>query len=141
MNRGFRGRRSQADDHARWNGCVPYVLKQWIDIITQPGCAFGFDPVARYSGIVRGKKAAAVYASGVYSVGASPAFGRDFHSTFFTDWLQFIGIDQVTEIRWQPTVLATSRDQQDRATALDHATAAGQGPSWAELACCYHRSR
>ena len=67
-----------------------------------------------------------VYTSGVYSVGASPAFGRDLHSTLFTDWLQFIGIDQVTEIRSQPTVLAASRDQ-DRATALDHATAAGQG--------------
>ncbi|WP_268778315.1 FMN-dependent NADH-azoreductase [Rhodococcus aetherivorans] len=27
-----------------WNAGVPYVLKQWIDIVTQPGWAFGFDP-------------------------------------------------------------------------------------------------
>jgi FMN-dependent NADH-azoreductase len=108
-----------------WNGGVPYVLKQWIDIITQPGWAFGFDPAIGYSGLLHGKKAAAVYTSGVYSVGAAPAFGRDFHSTFFTDWLHFIGIDQVTEIRWQPTIRTASRDQ-DRAAALERAADAGR---------------
>ncbi len=109
-----------------WNAGVPYVLKQWIDIITQPGWAFGFDPTEGYTGLIEGRKAAVVYTSGVYSVGAAPAFGRDFHSTFFTDWLHFIGIDQVTEIRWQPTVLTASRDQ-DRAAALERAAAAGKG--------------
>jgi FMN-dependent NADH-azoreductase len=82
--------------------------KQWIDIITQPGWAFGFGPVAGYSRLVHDKKAAVVYTSGVYSVGAAPALGSDFRSTFFTDWLRFIGIDQVTEIRWQPTALTAS---------------------------------
>ncbi|TWE10285.1 FMN-dependent NADH-azoreductase [Rudaeicoccus suwonensis] len=108
-----------------WNGGVPYVLKQWIDIITQPGWAFGFDPATGYSGLLHGKKAAVVYTSGVYSVGAPPAYGRDFHSTFFTDWLHFVGIDQVTEIRWQPTVLTATRDE-DRAAALERATEAGR---------------
>lgn len=108
-----------------WNGGVPYVLKQWIDIITQPGWVFGFDPAAGYSGLVHGKKAAVVYTSGVYSVGAPPAFGRDFHSTFFTDWLHFIGIEEVAEIRFQPTVLTASRDE-DRAAALERAADAGK---------------
>lgn len=108
-----------------WNSGVPYVLKQWIDIITQPGWVFGFDPTTGYSGLVHGKKAAVVYTSGVYAVGAAPAFGRDFHSTYFADWLNFIGIDEVTEIRWQPTVRTASR-QQDRAAALDDAAAAGR---------------
>jgi FMN-dependent NADH-azoreductase len=44
----------------------------------------------------------------VYSIGAAPALGRDFHSTCFIDRLRFIGIDQVTEIRWQPTVPTAS---------------------------------
>lgn len=108
-----------------WNAGVPYVLKQWIDIITQPGWLFGFDPSDGYTGLVRGKKAAVIYTSGVYSVGAPPAFGRDFHATFFTDWLHFIGIDDVTEIRWQPTVLTASRDE-DRAAALERAADAGK---------------
>ena len=27
-----------------WNGGVPYILKQLIDVISQPGLVFGFDP-------------------------------------------------------------------------------------------------
>lgn len=103
-----------------WNGGVPYVLKQWIDIITQPGMVFGFTPTDGYSGLLTGKKAAVVYTSGVYSPGVAAEYGRDFHSTFFTDWLNFCGISDVTEIRFQPTVLTASPDE-DRETA--HAAA------------------
>jgi len=99
-----------------WNAGVPYILKQYIDIITQPGLLFGFDPAAGYIGLVTGKTAAVMYTSGVYSPGAAPAFGRDFHSTYFTDWLHFIGIADVTEVRFQPTVL-TADVAADRRTA------------------------
>ena len=27
-----------------WNAGVPYILKQFIDVISQPGMLFGFDP-------------------------------------------------------------------------------------------------
>src|SRR3954469_12822267 len=40
-----------------WNAGVPYILKQFIDVVSQPGMVFGFDPVAGYSGLLRGKKA------------------------------------------------------------------------------------
>jgi FMN-dependent NADH-azoreductase len=103
-----------------WNGGVPYVLKQWIDIITQPGLVFGFTPEGGYTGLIAGKKAAAIYTSAVYSPGAGPQYGRDFHATFFTDWLNFCGITDVTEIRFQPTVLTASPDD-DRDAA--HAVA------------------
>jgi FMN-dependent NADH-azoreductase len=109
-----------------WNAGVPYVLKQWIDIVTQPGWVFGFTPTEGYTGLIEGRKAAVVYTGGVYSPGAPLAFGNDFHSTFFNDWLRFVGIADVMEIRWQPTVLTASRDQ-DRAAALERAVAAGQG--------------
>lgn len=29
----------------------------------------------------------------------------DFHAEFFNDWLRFIGVDDISEIRFQPTVL------------------------------------
>jgi len=103
-----------------WNAGVPYVLKQWIDVITQPGMVFGFDPAAGYSGLVQGKKAAAIYTSGVYSPGAPIQFGADFHASFVSDWLRFVGVTDVTEIRFQPTLLTASPDE-DRATA--HAAA------------------
>jgi FMN-dependent NADH-azoreductase len=104
---------------------VPYVLKQWIDIITQPGMVFGFDPAAGYSGLVQGKKAMAIYTSGVYSPGAPIQFGNDFHATFISDWLRFVGVTDVTEIRFQPTILTASPDE-DRATARAAAREAGK---------------
>jgi FMN-dependent NADH-azoreductase len=93
-----------------WNAGVPYVLKQWIDIVTQPGWAFGFHPVDGYTGLLTGKKAAVIYTSGVYSPGVPPQFGSDFHSTFFNDWLRFVGIDDITEIRFDGNALTADYD-------------------------------
>ncbi|MGR0160197.1 FMN-dependent NADH-azoreductase [Paenarthrobacter nitroguajacolicus] len=88
-----------------WNSGVPYVLKQWIDIITQPGWSFGFDPHKGYSGLMEGKHALAIHSSGVYAPGVPAAFGSDFSSTFFADWLNFVGIQDATHIRFAPSVL------------------------------------
>jgi FMN-dependent NADH-azoreductase len=61
---------------------------------------------------------------GVYSPGVPLAFGADFHATYFNDWLRFAGITDVTEVRWQPTVLTGTPDE-DRAAAARQATEAG----------------
>ena len=108
-----------------WNAGVPYVLKHWIDIITQPGWVFGFTPTDGYTGLITGKKAAVIYTSGIYSPGAPLAFGNDFQATFLTDWLRFAGITDVIEIRFQPTVLTATPDQ-DRAVATARAADAGK---------------
>jgi FMN-dependent NADH-azoreductase len=107
-----------------WNAGVPYVLKQWIDIISQPGWLFGFTPGSGYTGLIQGKKAAVVYTSGVYQPGAPLAYGADFHAAFFSDWLRFAGFTDVTEIRWQPTMLTANRDA-GKAAALQRAAEAG----------------
>ncbi|MET8873197.1 NAD(P)H-dependent oxidoreductase [Nocardia sp. NPDC004604] len=88
-----------------WNHGVPYVLKQWIDLVTQPGWAFGFHPEQGYSALLQDKRAVAVYTTGVYTPGRPPNFGSDFHASFFTDWMHFVGIDDVTEIRFDGNVL------------------------------------
>src|SRR4051794_32417174 len=49
-----------------WNAGVPYVLKQLIDVISQPGLIFGFDPAHGYTGLLRDKRAAVIYTSAVY---------------------------------------------------------------------------
>jgi FMN-dependent NADH-azoreductase len=99
-----------------WNSGIPYVLKQWIDIVTQPGWAFGFDPAQGYTGLVTGKKAVVIYTSGVYQPGVPLEFGADFHSTFFNDWLRFVGITDVREVRFSPSALtATPEDDLRRA--------------------------
>jgi FMN-dependent NADH-azoreductase len=103
-----------------WNGGIPYVLKHYIDVITQPGLIFGFDPSTGYQGLLSGKKAAVIYTSGVYFPGADHAFGSDFHSTYFDDWLRFCGITDITEIRFQPSLL-TSDVEGSREVALAQA--------------------
>ena len=107
-----------------WNAGVPYALKQWIDIISQPGWLFSFTPDAGYSGLIRAKKAAVIYTSGVYQPGAPRAYSADFHVAFFNVWLRFAGFIDVAEIRWQPTVLTATRDT-DKTAALQRAAEAG----------------
>ena len=93
-----------------WNAGVPWVLKHLIDTITQPGLVFGFDPAEGYTPLLQDKRAVVVYTSGVYSPGAPIQYGTDFHAAFFNDWLRFIGVDEVSEIRFQPTVLTADPD-------------------------------
>lgn len=88
-----------------WNNGLPYVLKQYIDLVTQPGWAFGFDMEAGYSGLLTGKRAFIVQASGVYYDGIKNGFGADFATPYLDDWFKFIGVSDVTHIPVAPTVV------------------------------------
>ena len=109
-----------------WNHSVPWVLKHLIDTISQPGMLFGFDPVTGYTGLLTGKRAVVVYTGAVYYDGAPSAFGADFHRTYFNDWLRWAGIDDVSEVRFQPN-LVTSDAEPARAAAKASAQALGTG--------------
>ncbi|MEJ2856597.1 MULTISPECIES: FMN-dependent NADH-azoreductase [unclassified Saccharothrix] len=100
-----------------WNAGVPYVLKQFIDVVSQPGLLWGFDVETGYLPLLKGKKAAVVYTSAVWAPGLPPAFGTDFQSTFFDDWLRWAGITDVTAIRHHPTVLGDVEDSRQTAMA------------------------
>jgi FMN-dependent NADH-azoreductase len=91
-----------------WNAGVPYVLKHWIDIVTQPGWSYRFDAASGYTGLMTGRRAVVVYTSGVWSPGVPRGFGADFHSTFFDDWLRFVGITDVRRIRYAGSDLSTT---------------------------------
>ena len=54
-----------------WNGGIPYRLKQYIDIIHQPGLLFGLDPAKGYFGLLQGKRAVLALTSGAYSPAAA----------------------------------------------------------------------
>jgi FMN-dependent NADH-azoreductase len=81
-----------------WNGGIPWALKLFIDTVTQPGIAFRFDPETGYHGLLGGRRAVAVYTSRVF-----PRFGPDHQSTYLRWWLQFCGIEEIHELRLQPT--------------------------------------
>ena len=85
-----------------WNAGVPYILKQFIDVISQPGLLFGFDPDRGYTGLLRGKRAAVVYTSAVYGPGRGPAFGSDFQAPYLEDWLRWAGIGDIWPIHFRP---------------------------------------
>jgi FMN-dependent NADH-azoreductase len=88
-----------------WNGGVPYRLKHYIDIITQPGMLFGFDPERGYFGLLENKKATVITSSGVWAPGADAKYGTDFHSNYLEWWLQTIGVSDIDIVRYQPSLL------------------------------------
>ncbi|MEC4678367.1 MAG: NAD(P)H-dependent oxidoreductase [Nitrospirota bacterium] len=101
-----------------WNGGIPYKLKQYIDIITQPGLLFGFNPQAGYSGLLKNKKASIFYTSGVFAPEIDPKYGSDFHSTYLSWWLEMVGISNIESVRFQPSLVTA-----DPASELESAVA------------------
>ncbi len=103
-----------------WNASIPYVLKHYIDVITQPRMAFGFHSESGYYGLLTNKRAAVIYTSGIYAPGVPASFGTDFHSTYFDNWLHFIGIRDISIVRFQPTLL-NAEIEADRERSLQEA--------------------
>ncbi|TDE07927.1 FMN-dependent NADH-azoreductase [Jiangella asiatica] len=85
-----------------WNAGLPYVLKQFIDVVSQPGLVFEFHPELGYRGLLRGKKAAVIYTSGVYAPGRGPAFGSNFQSPYLEDWLRWAGVEDIRTVSLRP---------------------------------------
>lgn len=89
-----------------WNGGIPYRLKQYIDLIHQPGLLFGLDPEKGYFGLLKDKSAILILSSGVYAPDRpSPAFGVDHHGAYLSFWLAQAGVADVTPVRFQPSLL------------------------------------
>jgi FMN-dependent NADH-azoreductase len=100
-----------------WNGGIPWSLKLFIDVVTQPGVAFSFDPATGYTGLLGGRRAVVAYTSRVYAPGVRAPFGTDHQSTYFDWWLRYCGIDDVHELRLQPTFPGETFDaERERAT-------------------------
>lgn len=93
-----------------WNHSVPYILKQLIDVVSQPGMVFGFDPVDGYTGLLQGKKAAVLYTGAVWGPDRGPEFGHDFLTPYFEDWLRWTGIDDVRAVHFQPNLVIADPD-------------------------------
>jgi FMN-dependent NADH-azoreductase len=99
-----------------WNASVPYVLKQLIDVVSQPGMIFDFDPVSGYTGLLENKRVAVIYTGAVYGPDRGTGFGSDFQQPYFEDWLRWTGIDDIQTIAFRPN-LATVDPEPARAAA------------------------
>ncbi|MGE0484591.1 MAG: FMN-dependent NADH-azoreductase [Gammaproteobacteria bacterium] len=86
-----------------WNFGLPYVMKHYIDIVTQPGLTFAFDPASGYSGLVNGP-VTAVYASGGAYHEGSGAEAFDLQKPAFEGWLGFVGLTTIERLVVAPTL-------------------------------------
>ncbi|MET8873352.1 NAD(P)H-dependent oxidoreductase [Nocardia sp. NPDC004604] len=105
-----------------WNHGLPYVLKHFIDVISQNGLLFAIDQQTGYRGLLAGKKAAVVYTAAVYHPGSPDEFGVDFHAMYFDYWLRFAGITDVARITFHANMFDDNagafREQSHRAAAI-----------------------
>ena len=109
-----------------WNATVPWTLKLFIDTLTQPGVAFGFDPDTGYHGLLGGRRAVVLATSHVYAPGVPPSFGVDFHAPYLEHWLEMCGFGPIDVVRLQPTWPGAPDLAARRDSALAEAAALGR---------------
>ena len=85
-----------------WNFGVPWRLKQYIDVLTQPGLAFTAD-ASGVTGLAAGKRAILVCSGALDIRPGQPGAELDFQTAFMKAWLGFIGITDVHEVQVRPT--------------------------------------
>lgn len=92
---------SSADEYLitvpMWNGGIPWVLKHYIDTVSQPGLTFGFGADG-YFPLLKDKKACVVFTSGVFSPGVPASLGLDFQVSYINWWLGLVGITDIHSI-------------------------------------------
>ncbi|MFW6153788.1 MAG: FMN-dependent NADH-azoreductase [Planctomycetota bacterium] len=87
-----------------WNFSIPYTLKQWIDVIVQPGLTFNYDADTGYTGLITGRPAVLALArGGDYSPG-SPTAEYDMQRPYLREILRFIGFEDIRPVIVQPTL-------------------------------------
>jgi len=86
-----------------WNFGIPYKLKQWIDVITQPGLTFGFDAAKGYQPLLKDRPTIVILASGSDFVTGMNRGRIDMATPYLREALRFIGISDVRFVPIGPT--------------------------------------
>jgi FMN-dependent NADH-azoreductase len=103
-----------------WNWGIPFILKKYIDTITQPGLLFEWSPKAGYVGLVN-KPAVAIYSSSFDYGEGSAMTGMDHQKRYFDHWLRVIGCRDIHSIVVAPTSAAFSESVAAREKAKQQA--------------------
>ncbi len=103
-----------------WNFSIPYRLKQYIDIIVQPGYTFNVRRDGSYEGLVRDKPVFIAYArGGEYVTEASKAF--DMQKNYLELILGFIGLSDIRSVVVEPTLAGADIAEQKKIQAVEKA--------------------
>jgi FMN-dependent NADH-azoreductase len=86
-----------------WNFGVPYRLKHYVDVVTQPRMLFDNDATGNVHGRAAGRRAVIVAASAMPMQDEPFASTMDFQLSFLECWLGFIGVTDIHAVRIAPT--------------------------------------
>lgn len=101
-----------------WNFGIPYRLKQYLDIIVQPGYTFSFSPKEGYKGLVLGKPIFVSYSRGGAYEKGSPAEAFDLQTKYLQLALGFIGFTDIRSLIVEPTLASPAVAKQKREEAI-----------------------
>jgi FMN-dependent NADH-azoreductase len=87
-----------------WNFGIPYKLKQWFDLIVQPGLTFRFDPAQGYLPLLQNRPTIVILASGSDFVTGMNRGRIDMATPYLREALRFIGVSDVRFALIGPTV-------------------------------------
>jgi FMN-dependent NADH-azoreductase len=87
-----------------WNFSVPYRLKQYIDLLVQPGYTFSFTPEEGYVGLVTDKPLCAIYARGGEYPAGTDYEAFDMQKKYIETIFGFMGFTDIRPIIIEPTL-------------------------------------
>ena len=87
-----------------WNFSIPYRLKQYIDILVQPGYTFSYSEDKGYQGLVVGKPLLVVYARGGEYPAGSEAEAFDIQKKYVELIFGFMGFKDIRSVVVEPTL-------------------------------------
>ena len=87
-----------------WNFSIPYRLKQYIDVLVQPGYTFSYSQDKGYEGLVVGKPLLAVYARGGEYPAGGEAEAFDFQTRYVELIFGFMGFKDIRFVVVEPTL-------------------------------------
>lgn len=89
-----------------WNFSIPYRLKQYIDIIVQPGCTFTVTEQGGYEGLVKNRLAFIAYARGGQYPQGTEKQAFDMQKSYLELILAFMGFSNICSVIVEPTLEA-----------------------------------
>lgn len=101
-----------------WNFGLPYKLKQWIDLVCQPGLTFRFDPSVGYIPLMKDRPTLVIVASGGDFVTGMNRGRFDFATPYLREALRFMGVRDARFVPIGPTMGPKGPVEAARATAL-----------------------
>lgn len=85
-----------------WNFGIPYPLKHYVDLVTQPGMSFRVVD-GQGEGLAAGRKAVLITSGALDIRPGGPMSALDHQHAFLTGWLGFIGVTDIETIHVKPT--------------------------------------